>query len=152
MTPRAVALARAALDTPLGARLRGEVRRHATVVVRDELAPRREAVIAATAAHDEARRRLPGLAAGARTALYLADTGPFRPTMTVHAAHARHPKVRAAFAARGLPACPDCAVGGDETLAEAAFGELFDLEALLAELNDLLASPGRDVEPAPRVV
>lgn len=152
MTPRAAALARAALATPLGVRLRERVRRHAASVVRDELAPRREAVIAATAAHDEAHRRLPGLAAGAQHALHIADTGPFRPTMTVHAAHARHPGVRAAFTARGLPACPDCAVGGDETLAEAAFGELFDVDVLLAELNALLATPTRDVEPAPRVV
>jgi hypothetical protein len=66
------------------------------------------------------------------------DRSPFVPAMTVHAAHARHPGVQAIFAAHGLPRCPDCAVGADETLAEAAFGEDLPLGTLLAELNALL--------------
>lgn len=65
------------------------------------------------------------------------DLGPIRPEMTVHAAHARHPGVRAIFARHGLPACPDCAVGRDETLAEAASGEGFALSELIAELQGL---------------
>ena len=65
------------------------------------------------------------------------DPGPFRADMTVHAAHARHPGVRGIFAARGLPGCPDCAVGGDETLAEAASAEGFSLPELVAALRGL---------------
>ncbi len=66
-----------------------------------------------------------------------ADPAPFRLEMTVHAAHARHPAVAEAFARRGLPACPACAVGADETLGEAAFAEGFPVADLLAELNAL---------------
>lgn len=70
----------------------------------------------------------------------------FTPEMTVHAAWALHPGVRGIFTARHLPACPDCAVGADETLAEAAFGYALELDRLLAQLNSLLgddaASPG----------
>ena len=65
------------------------------------------------------------------------DPGPFRPEMTVHAAHARHSAVHALFRARGLPGCPDCPVGGDETLAEAAAAEGFELAELMAELRGL---------------
>ncbi len=65
------------------------------------------------------------------------DSGPFRADMTVHAAHARHPAVRAAFARRGLPGCVDCAVGGDETLAQAALAEGWSLPVLLEELREL---------------
>ena len=66
------------------------------------------------------------------------DRGPFHGGMTVHAAHARHPGVAAVFAKRGLPGCPDCAVGADESLTEAARGEGLPLDAILAELNSLL--------------
>ena len=65
------------------------------------------------------------------------DPGPFRPDMTVHAAHARDPRAQAIFARRGLPGCPDCAVGTDETLAQAAFAEGFSLSKLLDELREL---------------
>jgi hypothetical protein len=68
----------------------------------------------------------------------------FTAEMTVHAAWARHPGVAAVFAARHLPACPDCAVGADETLAEAAFGYALDLQRLLDQLNGLL-----DAVPTP---
>jgi hypothetical protein len=61
--------------------------------------------------------------------------------MTVHAAHARHPRAHELFAARGLPGCPDCAVGADETLGEAAFGEGFDLDELLEALSVLDRTP-----------
>ena len=66
------------------------------------------------------------------------DRTPITAETTVHAAHARHPDVQALFARRGLPACPHCAVGADESIAEAAFGEGFDLAALLEEMNALL--------------
>ena len=65
------------------------------------------------------------------------DPGPFRPEMTVHAAHFRHPGVRAIFAARGLPGCPDCPVGADESLAEAAHAEGLVIEELLGALRGL---------------
>jgi hypothetical protein len=67
------------------------------------------------------------------------DPGPFRPEMTVHAAHARHPGAQAVFARHGLPACPACAVGADETLAEAAHAEGFSLGELLRDLRGLEA-------------
>lgn len=70
-----------------------------------------------------------------KAALARFDPTPFRVGMTVHAAHARHPAVAAAFARRALPNCPACAVGADETLAEAAFAEGFDAAELVAELN-----------------
>ncbi len=82
------------------------------------------------AATDQLDDRL--LAARARL-----DPGPFRGEMTVHAAHARHPRVQAIFAARGLPHCPSCAVGADETITEAAMGEGLDLQELLATLRAL---------------
>ncbi len=62
----------------------------------------------------------------------------FTSDLTVHAAWALHPGVEGIFAGHGLPACPACAVGADETLAEAAFGYALDLEDLLARLNALL--------------
>ncbi len=70
----------------------------------------------------------------ARTRL---DAGPFRGEMTVHAAHARHPGVQALFRTRGLPGCPDCPVGADETLAEAAAAEGFPLAELIGQLEGL---------------
>ncbi len=63
---------------------------------------------------------------------------PFTASMTVHAAWARHPGAAAVFRAHHLPACPDCAVGADEALEEAAFGYALDLGSLLEELNALL--------------
>jgi hypothetical protein len=68
------------------------------------------------------------------------DGGPVHRDTTVHAAHARHPGVAALFARRGLPRCTDCAVGADETLAEAALGEGFEIDALLEEIHALLRS------------
>ena len=70
------------------------------------------------------------------------DRSPLQPDTTVHAAHRRHPSVQAVFARYGLPHCPDCAVGADESLEEAAFGEGFSLTGLLGELNALLLAPG----------
>lgn len=94
------------------------------------------------AALEEARRALVALKQSlgpteGRAAATMArfDPTPFRLDMTVHAAHARGPDVAAAFARRGLPNCPACAVGADETLAEAAFAEGFSIAALIDELN-----------------
>ncbi len=97
---------------------------------RDLLRPVREELADALPALD----RLDDALIRARSQL---DLGPFRPDMTVHAAHARHPDVAAAFNARGLPGCPDCPVGADETLAEAAAAEGFALAELIIELEGL---------------
>jgi hypothetical protein len=107
--------------------------------VRAALAPRRVDDVAALLAR--ARADADALAARLEREIARADTRPFRPEMTVHAAHARHPGVQAIFARRGLPRCLDCAVGADETLAEAAHGEDLDLRVLLAELDALLGQP-----------
>lgn len=96
------------------------------------------------AARAEADALAPAVrAAETRVAATLArlDRSPVTGATTVHAAHARHPGVQALFARRGLPRCTDCAVGADETLAEAAFGEDFALDALLSEIHALLSSP-----------
>lgn len=109
--------------------------------VRDALAPRRAA---AAGLADDATTLRDGLDAAERRvarALARLDDGPFTAGLTVHAAHDRHPGVQAVFARHGLPRCPDCAVGADETLAEAAFGEGLEVETLLVELNALLAGP-----------
>lgn len=123
----------------LRARLRLALTRRATRIVRDELAGRRadlaaaEASLAVTAASVlDVERRAALLAARL-------DRSPLSADTTVHAAHARHPGVAALFAARGLPACPACAVGADETLAEAAQGEGFDLDELLDAMRRLVA-------------
>lgn len=84
------------------------------------------------------RALLPRLEQQLAAARLRLDRSPVTGTTTVHAAHARHPGVGALFAARGLPACPDCAVGADETLAEAAFGEGFDLAGLIKEIRALV--------------
>jgi hypothetical protein len=97
---------------------------------RDLLRPVREELADALPALD----RLDDALIRARSQL---DPGPFRPDMTVHAAHARHPDVAAVFKARGLPGCPDCPVGADETLAEAAAAEGFALSDLITELEGL---------------
>lgn len=105
------------------------------------LAPRRAALEAACTEADAlatALRAAEPRVAAARARL---DRSPFVATMTVHATHARHPGVQAIFARHGLPRCPDCAVGADETLAEAAWGESLPLDAILAELNALLDPP-----------
>lgn len=71
----------------------------------------------------------------------------FTHEMTVHEAWRRHPGVAAIFSAHHLPACTDCAVGADETLAEAAFGYNLDLADLLAKLNALLPVPPDSAGP-----
>lgn len=105
--------------------------------VRAQLAPRAAAL---AIARDELRGLLPRVDAlddAVDRARAEVDPGPFRPDMTVHAAHARHPGVRGLFAARGLPGCPACAVGADETLAEACTAEGLSLPELLDALRAL---------------
>lgn len=113
--------------------LRERTRGHVEASLGDlatQLATIRNEVVAVATSLDTLEDRL-------RAAADRLHPGPFRAEMTVHAAHARHPGVRPIFAARGLPHCPSCAVGADETLAEAASGEGLDLQELLAALAAL---------------
>lgn len=66
------------------------------------------------------------------------DRQPFSLSTPIHVAWRRHPGVAGVFHRYGLPRCLDCAVGADETLAEAALSEGFSADQLLAELNALL--------------
>jgi hypothetical protein len=109
--------------------LDGAVRRH--------LAARAELFAAASAERALLLPAIDALDDALASARNRLDPGPFRADMTVHAAHLRHPEVRAVFARHGLPGCPDCAVGVDETLAEAAGGEGFSVDELVAELRAL---------------
>ncbi len=113
------------------------VRLWLTERVRAELAPRIGLVPPVRSALDEALPALDRLDDALDHARARLDPGPFRPEMTVHAAHARHSGVQALFARRGLPGCPDCPVGADETLAEAAAAEGFAVGELLNELEGL---------------
>ena len=122
----------------LGARARAAVRAALAASVRRELRPRREALAEAEAEREGLRGVLPRVEAAAAVAREQLDRGPVGPQTTVHAAHRRDPRVAALFARRGLPACLDCAVGADETLAEAAFGEGFAAHELVEEINRLL--------------
>ncbi|GDX78867.1 hypothetical protein LBMAG42_06780 [Deltaproteobacteria bacterium] len=114
-------------------------RAHAWLVcaVRSELAPRKPLVAAVREELEASLPALDGLDDALVVALSRLDPGPFRAEMTVHAAHARDPRAQAVFARRGLPGCPDCAVGADETLAQAAQAEGFSLSAMLDELREL---------------
>lgn len=115
-------------------RLRARLRREVERVVRATLAERTSLVEATRAELLAARRALPAVERSLAMAEHRRDRTPIHRGTTVHAAHDRDPRVAALFAARGLPRCLDCAVGADETLAEAAYGEGFDVDALLAEL------------------
>ena len=122
---RGWARVRARLAPRVRAFLVGEVRRHLDARRMDAAA---EDLGATRAGLSPCEARVRGL-----RARY--DLAPIGPDTTVHAALARDPRVEAALAARGLPRCRDCAVGAEETLAEAAFGEGFDLEGLLRALT-----------------
>ena len=124
--------------TPLGGAVAQRLRDVILAVVVDELSRQAEPVGETERLLGAIRAAIPPLERRVQTAEHRLDQGPFHAGMTVHAAHDRHPGVAAIFAARGLPACPACAVGVDETLGEAAFGEGFAVEPLLAELNALL--------------
>ncbi len=108
--------------------------------VRRDLGPRREAIAGARSDLEGAASRLPLLRSRLAELRARAHVGPLTPDMTVHALLLAHPGAVAALAARGLPACGDCAVGADETLAEAARLEGFDLPALLAALSESVSA------------
>lgn len=124
---------------PIHADLAPRVRAFLTVRTRAHLVPRAEALVAARSEADAVRSVLLLAERTSAAAVARLDTSPISAATTVHAAHARHPGVTGVFARHGLPRCLDCAVGADETLAEAASGEGLPLEMLLAELNGLLA-------------
>lgn len=65
---------------------------------------------------------------------------PFSGEMSIHQARVRHPGAPAVLSAHHLPACEGCAVRFDETVHEAAAAYALNLDALLADLNSLLAS------------
>jgi hypothetical protein len=118
--------------------VRVRVRRWARARVRLLLRPRREEMDLTRAAWAGLRAQLLATERLVDAARVAHDRTPFHAAMTVHAAHLRHPAVAAAFARRGLPGCPACAVGADETLLEAAYAEGFDVTELVAELNRTL--------------
>lgn len=131
---------KAALARALARRLRPILVTHADPVIRDALADRRQAWIVVHAELDALRGPLHTLEATARACAPQFDRRPLGPELTVHAAHARDPRVQAIFARHGLPDCPTCPVGADETLGEAAFSEGFDANQLIAEIAAVLAT------------
>lgn len=124
---------------PIRAELVPRVRAVLTRRTRALLAPRAEALVEARAHADAVRSALLLAERSSAAAVARLDRAPLSAATTVHAAHARHPGVTGVFARHGLPRCMDCAVGADETLAEAALGEGLDLEILLGELSALLS-------------
>ncbi len=127
--------------------MRRQLRERLRARIDRDLAPRAQATEDLKASVADLRRCLSDceedLARAERLATELthdlgAAKAPFTADMTVHAAWARHPGVAVIFTDHNLPACPDCAVGADETLEEAAFGYALSLRHLLAQLNDLL--------------
>ena len=65
-------------------------------------------------------------------------SGPFSGEMTMAQVLRRHPAAGGVLATEGLPDCSGCSVRFDETLAEAADAYGFDLEVLLARLQQAL--------------
>lgn len=117
---------------------RPHVRAALVPVVRSVLAERRLPLEEGQRAADEVLVAVRRAETEARATLARLDRRPISGATTVHAAHARHPAVREVFASLGLPDCPSCAVGADETLAEAALGEGFALDALLDRIRGIL--------------
>ena len=105
----------------------------------DALSERRGAIERAGGAAAGMSSSVDALASAVRTAEDAVEARrPFSGTTTVHRAWARHPGARGVFARYHLTACPDCPVGADETLEEAARGYRISLETLLSQLNALL--------------
>lgn len=120
------------LRRALGARLLTLLRERA----RAALEPRRRDLDALRAAAADLRAQQRAMLDDLDRRLAALDRRPLTAESTVHAAW-RRPGAREIFAARGLPDCPSCAVGADETLAEAAGLEGLPLDELLRLLNRL---------------
>ena len=111
------------------------LRPHLEVRVRSALEPRRVQVAASAQELAAVASRLPPLRARIAELRARGHAGALTPDMTVHALLHAHPGAARALAAQGLPDCGSCAVGADETLAEAARLEGFDLDGLLSTLS-----------------
>jgi hypothetical protein len=109
----------------------------ATPLIRRALDERRHAIEAVNADLDAARARLSELERKVQRSGARFDRTPLGPSLTIHAAHARDARVQHVFSSFGLPNCPACPVGADETIAEAAFAEGFDAAALITALSGL---------------
>jgi len=129
------------LSSPTAQRAAQKVRPHlvtwATPLIRRALNDRRLAVEAVNADLQSAQVRVRGVEREVERNAARFDRTPLGPTLTIHAAHARDERVQQVFSSFGLPNCPACPVGADETIAEAAFAEGFDAAALIAALSAL---------------
>ncbi len=65
--------------------------------------------------------------------------GPFTAGMTIAEAHASHPGAAEVFARHHLPGCGSCAVSGFETVGEGGRDHGLDVQALVDDLNRLVA-------------
>jgi hypothetical protein len=131
-----------ASPSSLRARLQDWLLGHIRASVHRSLAPRRAAHQQLQLELDELRRGLLAQRRFIEKELQRLDRSPVDGSTTVHAAHQRHPKVQEIFASYGLPGCLDCAVGAEESLQEAAFGEELPADVLIGRINALLLSPG----------
>ena len=116
--------------------------------VDDALAPRRglldgpAASLAALASAIDAvsaRAAAAERAAAALTRELSLWSQPFSADLTIQEVLRRHPRAAATLSRHHLPACDGCAVRFDETLAEAAEAYGLDADALVRDLNKLLA-------------
>lgn len=99
------------------------------------LAPGRTADVRARA--EALRNGLTGVRVRLDHVAARAHVGPPHAGMTMHAVLAAWPGARDVLARRGLPACDACAVGAEETLAEASALEGFDLSGVLSDIRSL---------------
>ncbi len=120
----------------IGDRARDRLRRLLSARIRTLLETRSEEITSMNADLRDLRLRQQALQQALDRHLATLDRRPIRPDSTVHAAW-RRPGAREIFTGYGLPACLECAVGADETLAEAAGLEGLPLQELLDRLNAL---------------
>jgi hybrid cluster-associated redox disulfide protein len=78
--------------------------------------------------------------AGLATAAPTASTDGFMADMTIREAWGAHPDAPAVFKAHHLTGCPDCALSARESIADGAGDHGLDVQALLADLNQLASN------------
>ena len=129
------------IATPVN-KIRGQILAKLGRLVASSLQPRQTIYAGSAATLADAKQRtiaiqhrLDGLEQRLRDAVV---TGPFVETMTVDAALRRHQEASMVFAQHHLPACADCAVRFDETIAEVSSAYGLNLDNLLSQLNALL--------------